>query len=55
MHMPKGGMLTIGAKSMIVPAGMLVTMTLIVVELKVEGAAPKVQAIVAPVQTSCGI
>jgi len=37
---------------MIVPAGMLAHMTLIVVEANVDGAAPKLQVMDAPVTTS---
>ena len=52
MQTPKGGMLVMGTKSMIVPAGMFAHMTFMVVDANVDGAAPKVQAMDAPVTTS---
>lgn len=53
---PKGGMLEIGAKSMIVPAGILSAVTAALpVATNVDGAAPKEHIIVAPVTTWIGI
>jgi phytanoyl-CoA hydroxylase len=54
MHIPKVGMLLMGAKSMMVAAGIPPTVTVgAEVATRVAGAAPKVQAIVAPDTTCC--
>jgi predicted DNA repair protein MutK len=55
MHMPKGGMFTIGAQSMIVAAGAPAMVLLVGKTFRVEGAMPKEHIIMAPVVTSCGI
>jgi len=52
IHMPKGGMLTIGAQSMMVAAGAPAMVLLIGRTFSVEGAIPKVHIIIAPVVTS---
>jgi hypothetical protein len=55
-HMPKVGMFSIGAKSMMVAAGMLLTIVVgALVAMSDAGAAPNVQAIIAPVTTCCGM
>src|SRR5437868_3727793 len=55
MHIPKGGMLTMGAQSMIVAAGAPAIVRLTGSTFKVEGAMPNGHIIMAPVVTSCGI
>jgi hypothetical protein len=55
VHIPNVGMLDMGAKSMIVAAGVLAVTVGAEDALNVAGAAPKVQAIMAPVTTSCPI
>jgi hypothetical protein len=52
MHMPKGGMFTIGAQSMIVAAGVPAIVLLIGRTFNVEGARPKGHIIMAPAVTS---
>ncbi len=52
IHIPKVGMLTIGAQSMIVAAGAPAIVLLVGRTLSVEGAMPKVHIIMAPVVTS---
>jgi hypothetical protein len=54
-HIPNAGILDIGAKSIIVAAGVVALTVGADVALNVAGAAPKVQAIIAPVTTSCPI
>src|SRR6516225_8776344 len=52
LHMPNGGMFTIGMLSMMLAAAMLlVIIWFLGSTLNVLGAAPKVQASIAPVQT----
>jgi hypothetical protein len=56
LHIAKGGMFAIGMLSIILAAGMLLVRTLFFGNtIKVEGAIPKVQLIMAPIQTSTGI
>jgi hypothetical protein len=55
LHTPKGGTFSMGTWSMIVPATILLVMTGRGVALKVDGAAPKVQVIIAVVQTCIGM
>jgi hypothetical protein len=55
MHIPNGGMLTMGAQSMIVAAGVPALVRLVGRTFNVEGAMPKVHIIIAPVVTSWGI
>src|ERR1051325_1162092 len=55
LHMPKGGMLVIGTKSMIVAAGGPHTVLLAGRTLSAAGAAPKLHAIMAPEVTSLGM
>jgi hypothetical protein len=56
MHMPNVGMFVIGAKSMIVAAGMLLTIVVgALVALSGAGATPNVHVINAPVTTCCGM
>jgi len=55
MHMPNGGMFTIGAQSMIVAAGVPAMVLLTGRTLRAEGATPKEHIIMAPAVTSCGI
>jgi len=50
-HMPKGGILAIGAKSMMVAAGVPVRTWLAGATTRLDGAAPKLHAIIAPIQT----
>ena len=50
-HMPKGGILTIGSLSMIVAAGVPVKVWLAGNTMRLEGAAPKLHIIIAPIQT----
>lgn len=52
IHMPKGGMFTMGEKSIIVAAGALAIVLLMGSTLRVEGAMPKGHIIMAPVVTS---
>ncbi len=52
IHMPNGGMLTIGAQSMIVAAGAPAMVLFVGSTLRVEGAIPKGHIIMAPVVTS---
>jgi len=52
VHIPKGGMLTVGAKSEMLAAGVGQVGRLAVVATSEEGAAPKLHAITAPVVTS---
>jgi len=52
MHMPNGGMLTIGAQSMMVAAGVPAIVLLMGRTLSVEGARPKGHIIIAPAVTS---
>jgi hypothetical protein len=52
MHMPKGGMFTMGAQSMMVAAGAPAIVLFMGSTFKVEGAMPKVHIIMAPVVTS---
>jgi len=52
---PKGGMFTIGAKSMIVAAGVPVSVRLIGNTTSEEGAAPKLHIIDAPIHTCIAI
>jgi hypothetical protein len=49
-HIPKGGMFMKGTLSMMLPAGILPVMIILGVAEKVDGAMPKVQVIIAPVQ-----
>jgi hypothetical protein len=51
MHIPNGGMLVIGAKSMILAAGAVALVLLVGKTLRVEGAMPKLHIIMAPVVT----
>jgi len=51
LHMPKGGMFTIGTLSMIVAAGVPVSTALTGRTTSVLGAAPKLHCITAPMQT----
>jgi hypothetical protein len=51
MQTPNGGMFIIGTLSMMLPASMLPVFTIFGVALKVDGAAPNVHIIIAPVQT----
>ena len=55
LHMPKGGMLTIGLLSMIFAIGMAFMTRLIGRTIRLEGAAPKLHCSVAPPHTSCPI
>ena len=55
VHIPNVGILDIGAKSIIVAAGVVAVTVGADVALSVAGAAPKVQVIMAPVTTSCPI
>jgi hypothetical protein len=55
MHMPKGGILTMGAQSMMVAAGAPTIVLLIGSTFSVEGAMPNGHIIMAPVVTSWGI
>lgn len=50
-HMPNGGTLTIGAKSMMVAAGVPVRTRLAGSTASVDGAAPKLHCMTAPAQT----
>ena|SRR5437868_9906871 len=52
IHMPNGGIFTIGAQSMMVAAGVPAIVLLIGSTLSVEGAMPNVHIIMAPVVTS---
>ena len=52
MHMPKGGMFTMGAQSIMVAAGAPAMVLLVGSTLRVEGATPNVHIIMAPVVTS---
>jgi len=52
MHMPNGGMLTMGAQSMMVAAGAPAMVLFVGKTLSVDGAMPKVHIIMAPVVTS---
>jgi len=52
MHMPNGGMFTIGAQSMMVAAGVPAMVLLIGRTFSVEGAIPKGHIIMAPAVTS---
>jgi hypothetical protein len=54
-HMPKGGMLTMGAWSMMVAAGVPVRVRLVGKTIRLAGAAPKLHAIIAPMQTCIAI
>lgn len=55
-HMPKGIMLFIGVKSIMVAAGMLPPLTRLVGRtIMVDGATPKVHINTAPLVTNCGI
>jgi hypothetical protein len=55
-HMPNGKMLVMGILSMIVAAGMLLIMTLLAGNtIKLEGAKPKLQVIIAPITIIGGI
>jgi hypothetical protein len=54
-HMPNGGMFTIGALSMIVAAGVPVNVRLVGKTMRLEGATPKLHAIIAPIQTCIAI
>jgi hypothetical protein len=56
MHIPKGGIFAIGAKSMIVAAGMPLTVVVgALVAMSDAGAAPNVHIIIAPMTTCSGI
>lgn len=55
MHIANGGILTIGAQSMIVAAGAPAMVLFVGSTFRVEGAMPKVHIIMAPVVTSWGI
>ena len=55
MHMPKGGILTIGAKSMMLAAGAVAIVLLVGSTERTEGATPKVHVIIAPAVTNCDI
>ena len=55
VHIPNGGMLAMGAKSIIVAAGVGAVTVGADVALNVEGAAPKLHCIIAPLTTSCPI
>ena len=55
LHIPNVGMLVMGAKSLIVAAGVVAVTVGADDALNAAGAAPKVQAIMAPVTTSCPI
>jgi hypothetical protein len=55
VHIPNVGMLLIGAKSMIVAAGVVHVVVGAEVAMSEAGAAPKVHCIIAPVTTSCAI
>lgn len=55
MHMPKGGMFIMGMLSMMVAAGAPAMVLLVGNTENAEGAIPKVQVIMAPAVTSCGI
>jgi hypothetical protein len=52
MHIPNGGILTIGAQSMIVAAGAPAMVLFVGRTLRVEGAMPNEHIIMAPVVTS---
>jgi hypothetical protein len=52
MHMPKGGMFTIGAKSMMLAAGVPAIVLLIGRTERTEGAIPNVHVSIAPAVTS---
>ena len=52
MHMPKGGILTIGAKSIMLAAGVVAMVLLIGSTDRTEGANPKEHIIIAPAVTS---
>jgi hypothetical protein len=52
MHMPKGGILTIGAKSIMLAAGVVAVVMLIGSTESAEGAIPKEHIIIAPAVTS---
>ena len=54
-HTPNGGMLVIGAKSMILAAGFFSAVTVGTKTSKVDGAAPKVQDMVAVAVTNCAM
>lgn len=56
LHIANGGMLAIGMLSIILAAGLLLVKTLFFGKtINVDGAMPKVQLIMAPIQTSTGI
>jgi hypothetical protein len=54
-HTPKGGMFTIGLLSVMVAAGVPVSVLFSGSTTRVEGAAPKLHIIVAPMQTCIAI
>lgn len=54
-HIANGGMLDIGAKSMIFAAGFLSAVTVGTETIKVDGAAPKLQDMVADIATNCAM
>ena len=54
-HIPNGGMLLIGLKSIIVAAGVPQVVVGAEVAFNVAGAAPKLHCNIAPVTTSCAI
>jgi hypothetical protein len=55
VHTPNGGTLVIGIMSVMTPATIMLVCTGRTVATKLEGAAPKVHNIMAPVQTCWGI
>jgi hypothetical protein len=55
LHVPNGGMLEIGTKSMMFAAGLDSAVTVGGATIRVEGAVPDVHAIMALIATSCGI
>jgi hypothetical protein len=55
VHIPKGGMFTMGALSMIVAAGAVVSVFTFDVTIRFEGATPKEQNIPAPAHTHIDI
>lgn len=55
LHVPKGMMLTKGAKSKMLAAGLLSASTVGGITTSVEGAVPAAQVSMAPRETSCGM
>ena len=55
VHIPNGGMLLIGAKSIMVAAGVVHVVVGAEVAINEDGAAPNVHCNIAPVTTSCAI